>query len=65
MDNLKLIESLDEAIRILQKSMAQTSSGAPAIYLKAKHAQDHLNSQVKELLADPNPPAQEDHDLPF
>jgi hypothetical protein len=28
-------------------------------------AENHLNDQVKELLADENPPVVEDHDMPF
>jgi hypothetical protein len=65
MDTLILIESLDQAIRILAKAKAQTASGASAIYCKVLHAENHLNDQVKELLADENPPVVEDHDMPF
>jgi hypothetical protein len=62
MDTLILLESLDAAIRILARAKQQTASGPNAIYCKVLHAEDHLNREVLELLADPNP---EDHDMPF
>jgi hypothetical protein len=55
MDNLTLIQSLDEAIRIISaaRTAGKLASGSSAIWRIADHAENHLDKQIKDLLAPP------------
>jgi pyruvate/2-oxoglutarate/acetoin dehydrogenase E1 component len=55
MDNLTLIQSLDEAIRIISaaRTAGKLAAGSSAIWRIADHAENHLDKQIKDLLAPP------------
>lgn len=57
MDNLQLIESLDEAIRIISAARVagRLAAGSTAIWRISDHACTHLDKQIKDLLAPPAP----------
>jgi hypothetical protein len=53
MDNLILIQSLDEAIRIISAARVagHLASGSTAIWRLSDHAVTHLDKQIATLLA--------------
>lgn len=55
MDTLQLIQSIDEAIRIIStaRTTGRLASGSSAIWRLSDHAESHLDKQIKELLAPP------------
>lgn len=55
MDNLILIQSLDEAIRIISaaRMAGNLAAGSTAIWRISDHAVTHLDKQIKALLAPP------------
>jgi hypothetical protein len=55
MDNLILIQSLDEAIRIISaaRMAGNLAAGSTAIWRLSDHAVNHLDKQIKALLAPP------------
>ena len=57
MDTLQLIESLDEAIRIISAARVagRLAAGSTSIWRISDHACTHLDKQIKELLAPPAP----------
>jgi hypothetical protein len=59
MDNLILIQSLDEAIRIISaaRMAGRLAAGSTAIWRLSDHAENHLDKQINALLAPPAAPA--------
>lgn len=51
MDSLKLMEALNEAIRILNKARREASTGSVTIWRMIDHASNHLDLQLAEMLA--------------
>ena len=50
MDDLTLIQSINEAIEILLKASREVASGSPSIWRLPRHAADHLDKQIADLL---------------
>jgi hypothetical protein len=53
MDSLILIQSLDEAIRIIMAARKPLAGGSLALWSLLDRAENHLDMQIKELLAPP------------
>lgn len=55
METFELIASLDEAIRIISAARiaGHLAAGSTAIWRLSDHATNHLDAQIKELLAPP------------
>lgn len=50
MENIEICTALDDAIRIIIKARGPLSSGSTAIWTLLLHAENHLDSQIKEIL---------------
>ncbi len=52
MDTYQELESLQEAMKIIQQARYATANGARPIYLKVLHAGEWIEKQVERLLAE-------------
>lgn len=53
METLEIIQGMDEAVRILKKAGFELCGGSHALWSLVDHAEQHLNKQIRELLALP------------
>lgn len=52
MSTLQILESLQEAIALLNKTRNRLALGSDAVFQKVYHAEKHLNAEVAKLLAE-------------
>ena len=52
MDNLTLLQSLSEAIKLITQSRVEVATGSKEVWLKLNNAGEHLDREVKALLAE-------------
>jgi hypothetical protein len=50
---LQILESVQEAIELLNRHQRQLSNGSEEIFAKVFHAKKHLDREVRQILADP------------
>ena len=52
MENLTLMKSIDEAIKIINKAKWNVTGGSDEIYAKLYRAGNHLNKEIAKLLSE-------------
>lgn len=51
LETAALIAGIDAAIRIIIRTRGELASGSQALWDKLNHAENHLDKQIRELLA--------------
>ena len=57
METLDLMNALQDAWRILDKNRSEVAAGTLPVYQKLRHAQNHLDNEMRLLLAEDSSPA--------